>query len=118
MFKSGLPALDDRPKKTMIVMDEVDGCGASDRGGLAALNKIIKTTMIPIVCICNDIGLQKLKTLKNTCYDLRFYKPTPSEVVSRVVSLAAKEGLEVDPKAVERIAESGGFDIRQLINTV
>lgn len=81
----------------MILMDEVDGCGASDRGGLPALSKIIKDTKIPIVCICNDIGLQKLKTLKNYCYDLRFHKPSPAEVVQRVGKIAANEGLDVDP---------------------
>jgi len=35
-------------------MDEVDGCGASDRGGIAALIAIIKQTKTPIICICND----------------------------------------------------------------
>ena len=40
----------------MILMDEVDGCGASDRGGLGALVKVIKDTKIPVVCICNEIG--------------------------------------------------------------
>ena len=96
VFKHGM-APKGGPQKTMILMDEVDGCGASDRGGLGALVKIIKDTKQPIVCICNDYGAQKLKTLKNYCYDLRFYKPTPSEVISRVVQIAASEGLEVDP---------------------
>lgn len=85
VFKTGLTNDAQRPQKTMILMDEVDGCGASDRGGLGALVKVIKDTKIPIVCICNDYGAQKLKTLKNHCYDLRFYKPTPNEVISRVV---------------------------------
>lgn len=46
-----------KPTKTLVLMDEVDGCGASDRGGLSALVKIIKETKLPIICICNDIGL-------------------------------------------------------------
>ena len=58
--------------KTVIVMDEVDGCSSSDRGGLQALVQIIKITKVPIVCICNDRGNRKLQTLLNHSYDLRF----------------------------------------------
>ena len=36
-------------------MDEVDGmAGNEDRGGVAELIALIKTTRIPIICICND----------------------------------------------------------------
>jgi replication factor C subunit 1 len=35
-------------------MDEVDGVGAGDRGGIAALIQVIKATKTPIICICND----------------------------------------------------------------
>jgi len=35
-------------------MDEVDGVGAGDRGGIKALIDIIKVTKTPIICICND----------------------------------------------------------------
>lgn len=47
-------------KKSVIVMDEVDGCGAGDKGGLAALVQIIKETRAPIICICNDRQNKKL----------------------------------------------------------
>jgi replication factor C subunit 1 len=35
-------------------MDEVDGMSAGDRGGIAAIINMIKTTKVPIICICND----------------------------------------------------------------
>jgi replication factor C subunit 1 len=41
-------------KKSVIIMDEVDGVGAGDRGGIKALIDIIKATRTPIICICND----------------------------------------------------------------
>lgn len=41
-------------QKAVIIMDEVDGVGAGDRGGIAALIKIIKESKTPIICICND----------------------------------------------------------------
>lgn len=39
---------------SMLIMDEVDGMSAGDRGGISALIEIIRTTKIPIVCVCND----------------------------------------------------------------
>lgn len=41
-------------QKSVIIMDEVDGVGAGDRGGIAALIKVIKSCKTPIICICND----------------------------------------------------------------
>ena len=41
--------------KHVLIMDEVDGmAGNEDRGGVAELIALIKTTRIPIICICND----------------------------------------------------------------
>jgi replication factor C subunit 1 len=59
-------------QKSVIIMDEVDGVGAGDRGGIAALIKIIKESRTPIICICNDRQNQKLASLVNHCYDLKF----------------------------------------------
>lgn len=41
-------------KKRVIIMDEVDGMGGSDRGGIPELIKVIKTSSTPIICVCND----------------------------------------------------------------
>lgn len=71
-------------------MDEVDGMSAGDRGGVTALVALIKKTkvsyprlhyfilmlksilQIPIICIANDKGTLKLKSLVNTAYNLSF----------------------------------------------
>ncbi|KAF2299828.1 hypothetical protein GH714_003797 [Hevea brasiliensis] len=68
----------DRSKhpKTVLIMDEVDGMSAGDRGGVADLIASIKMSKIPIVCICNDRYSQKLKSLVNYCLLLSFRKPT------------------------------------------
>jgi len=71
----GQQALQDS-KKPVIVMDEVDGVGAGDRGGIQALIQVIKVTKCPIICICNDRQSQKLKSLINYCYDLKFQRPS------------------------------------------
>ena len=63
-------------QKSVIIMDEVDGVGQGDRGGIAALIKIIKETKTPIICVCNDRQDRKLMALVNHCYDLKFQKPS------------------------------------------
>jgi replication factor C subunit 1 len=35
-------------------MDEVDGVGSGDKGGISALIQAIKKSKTPIICICND----------------------------------------------------------------
>jgi replication factor C subunit 1 len=70
-----------RPK-AVLIMDEVDGMSAGDRGGVADLIASIKISKIPIVCICNDRYSQKLKSLVNYCLMLNFRKPTKQQVIS------------------------------------
>jgi replication factor C subunit 1 len=103
--------------KNLIIMDEIDGMGGNeDRGGVAALIQIIKNTKTPIICICNDRQSQKLKTLANHCYDLRFNKPDKRQVVQLLLRICDKENLPAESNALEYLVESVNNDIRQSIN--
>lgn len=55
-----------------LIMDEVDGMSGGDRGGVSELINIIKSSKVPIICICNDKWNQKLKSLRNSTLDLDF----------------------------------------------
>jgi len=103
-------------KRAVLIMDEVDGMGAGDRGGGAALIKMIKKTRNPIICICNDAHSQKVRNLAFSCYDLKFSRPTKSTVAQRCAMIARKEGLDVEENALEELAESCGSDMRQVLN--
>lgn len=76
--------IDDKSKpssKHVLLMDEVDGmAGNEDRGGLQELINLIKSTDIPIVCICNDRNNPKMRTLSNYTFDLRFPKPRLEQI--------------------------------------
>jgi len=39
--------------KAVLIMDEVDGMSGGDRGGVADLIASIKSSKVPIICICN-----------------------------------------------------------------
>jgi replication factor C subunit 1 len=101
--------------KNLIIMDEVDGMSAGDRGGVAALIQVIKSTRNPIICICNDRQSPKIKSLINYCYDIRFSKPNKLQVTRRMVQILRNEGIQVEPNAVEFFVETTGNDIRQVL---
>ena len=105
--------------KNLIIMDEVDGMsGNEDRGGIAAIIDIIKKTKTPIICIANDRQNQKLKTLANYCYDLKFIHPDKRTIATRLVEICEKEGMKCDLNALEYLCEICGNDIRQCINYI
>jgi replication factor C subunit 1 len=84
-------------------MDEVDGMSAGDRGGVGALNALIKKSkvpssflsffvsqrklfaffQIPIICIANDRQAQKLKPLISTTFAIPFQKYVIASLSSR-----------------------------------
>lgn len=103
-------------KKRMIIMDEVDGMGGSDRGGIPELIKVIKTSKTPIICICNDRHSVKIKSLAGHCFDLRVKRPPKQIIAKKLVEVALKEGLMVETNAAEMLAEQSGNDIRQALH--
>ncbi|KAH9606291.1 hypothetical protein KSS87_014959 [Heliosperma pusillum] len=108
----------DRSKhpKTVLIMDEVDGMSAGDRGGIADLIASIKVSKIPIICICNDRYSQKLKSLTNYCEQYNYRKPTKQQMAKRLLQIANAEGLQVNEIALEELAERCNGDIRMAVN--
>lgn len=101
--------------KSVLIMDEVDGMSSGDRGGVGALNALIKKTKIPIICIANDAQAQKLKPLTYTCFQLPFKKPEAAAIRSRVLSICFKEGLEIPANVIDQLIQGAQSDIRQVI---
>lgn len=93
-------------KRTAIIMDEVDGM-TSDRGGIPELVSLIKSTEIPIICICNDKTHPKMRTLSNYCLDLQCRKLDSRTILPRIKQIFLNE----------IILNSNG-DMRYIINTL
>ena len=104
-------------KRFCLIMDEVDGmAGNEDRGGIAELIGLIKESHIPIICMCNDRNHQKMRSLVNYCYDLRFNKPPVQQIKGAMMSICFKEGIKMEPGAIDEIISGTGNDIRQTLN--
>ncbi|RDX91794.1 Replication factor C subunit 1, partial [Mucuna pruriens] len=102
--------------KSVLIMDEVDGMSAGDRGGVADLIASIKISKIPIICICNDRYSQKLKSLVNYCLLLSFRKPTKQQMAKKLMDVAKAEGLQVNEIALEELSERVNGDMRMALN--
>ncbi|XP_076289848.1 germ line transcription factor 1 isoform X2 [Lasioglossum baleicum] len=103
--------------KHVLLMDEVDGmAGNEDRGGLQELISLIKSTDVPIVCICNDRNNTKMRTLANYIFDLRFPKPRLEQIRGAMKSICFKENINISTEDLDRLIESTNQDIRQIIN--
>ena len=104
-------------KKRVLVMDEVDGmAGNEDRGGMQELIGLIKSSKIPVICICNDRQHPKVRSLSNYCYDLKFSKPTVVQIRGAMMSICFKEGVKLKPEALDEIATGANKDIRQVLH--
>jgi len=115
-FASGQPKCAGGYCRMALIMDEVDGMSSGDRGGMAQLIATIKSSKMPIICICNDRNSPKVRSLANHCLDLRFRRPSPAETVVAMRRVVTDEGYGVEVDTLNRIAQACNSDIRQMLN--
>ncbi|KAA8594839.1 hypothetical protein FQN60_011974, partial [Etheostoma spectabile] len=105
--------------KHVLIMDEVDGmAGNEDRGGIQEMIGLIRNSKIPIICMCNDRNHQKIRSLANYCYDLRFQRPRVEQIKGAMMSLAFKEGIKIPPPALNEMILASNQDVRQVIHNL
>ncbi|KAI8093321.1 uncharacterized protein BX664DRAFT_329437 [Halteromyces radiatus] len=102
--------------RVLLIMDEVDGMSGGDRGGSAELARLIRSTKIPVICICNDSRSEKVKPLLKVCYEAKFTRTPAKNMRSKLMSIAFQEKLKIEPNAVDELVSLTGNDIRQIIN--
>ncbi|KAK6360309.1 hypothetical protein TWF730_006456 [Orbilia blumenaviensis] len=115
-FNSGEKKVDAGKQKIVLIMDEVDGMSGGDRGGVGQMAAICRKTQIPVICICNDRRLPKMKPFDHVTYDLQFRRPTATEIRTRMMTICYREGLKLSPQAIDSLTEGSHSDIRQIIN--
>lgn len=103
-------------RKICLIMDEVDGMSSGDHGGAGALSQFCRITNTPLILICNDKSLPKMRTFDKVTYDLPFRRPTENEVRSRLMTIALREGVKLDPSIIGQLVQATSNDIRQMIN--
>merc|ERR1719431_2293474 len=103
--------------KRVLLMDEVDGmAGNEDRGGIAELIALLKTSKVPVITMCNDRNHQKIRSLANHCFDLRFQRPRAEQIKAAMMSICFKEKIKIKPEALNEIIVGCGQDVRQVLH--
>ncbi|KAL2832985.1 hypothetical protein BDW59DRAFT_169242 [Aspergillus cavernicola] len=103
-------------KNLVLIMDEVDGMSAGDRGGVGAMAAIAKKTRIPLILICNERRLQKMKPFDHVTFELPFRRPTVEQIRARLSTICFREGLKIPAQVLDSLIEGTHADIRQVIN--
>ncbi|SCV03207.1 LAMI_0H06304g1_1 [Lachancea mirantina] len=103
-------------RKFVIIMDEVDGMSGGDRGGVGKMAQFCRTTSMPMILICNERNLPKMRPFDRTCLDIQFRRPDANSIKARLMTIAVREKFKLDPNVVDRLVQATRGDIRQMIN--
>ncbi|KIX05406.1 uncharacterized protein Z518_06278 [Rhinocladiella mackenziei CBS 650.93] len=110
--------VDPSKKKLLLIMDEVDGMSAGDRGGVGAMAAIARKTNIPLIMICNERNQPKMKPLYNVTAEFQFRRPTTDMIRGRIATILFREGMKLPPQIMNALIEGCNGDIRQIINMI
>ncbi len=103
-------------KKRLILLDEIDGLQAQDRGGASAILSIMRETQNPIILTANDIySDKKLAPIRVMSKTLEFKKINYLSIAKRLREILDKEKIEYDEEAVKELAKSSGGDFRSVL---
>lgn len=101
--------------RRLLILDEADNLhGNYDRGGEAAMIKLIKTASQPIILIANDFYALS-KPLRDLADPIQFRAILSSSVVKVLRKVCAAEDIKCQPDALMKIAERTN-DLRSAIN--
>ena len=102
--------------RKLVVMDEADNLhGNVDRGGSAAITRLVKESTQPIVLIANEY-YDMSNGLRNACQDIEFRDVSKRSIVPVLRDICRREGIEYDEEALEAIAEQNSGDLRSAVN--
>lgn len=100
----------------LVIIDEADNLhGSSDRGGKAAITKVIKQTNQPIVLIAND-EYDMSQGMRKNSKKIKFKNPNQSEVINALKRITKREGFKTYKNALRKIAQNASGDVRGAIN--
>ncbi|KAK5557061.1 DNA replication factor C complex subunit Rfc1 [Exophiala xenobiotica] len=105
-------------RKLVLIMDEVDGMSAGDRGGVGALAAVSKKTHVPMILICNERNQPKMKPFQQVTAEFQFRRPSADQIRGRIATILYREGMRLPPQITNALIEGCSGDIRQIINMI
>ena len=103
-------------KNKIILIDELDGINASDRGGLQELLKLFENVNFPIVLIANNPWNSKFSSLRRKCKLIEFNTLSNLIIYSILKDICKKEKINVNDNLLKDLALKSSGDARSAIN--
>ncbi|MDI6644519.1 MAG: replication factor C large subunit [Methanobacteriaceae archaeon] len=101
----------------LIILDEVDGLhGRDDRGGVRAINRIIKEGRHPIIMMANDPYSNRIKGFKSKCKVIPIRKVHTNSITALLKKICVLEGIDFDDAVIKDLAKRSNGDLRSAIN--
>jgi replication factor C large subunit len=102
--------------RRLVVLDEADNLhGNADRGGAAAMLRLVRNTGQPVILIANEY-YEIERPLRDAAKGIQFRSIRSSTIASALREICKKEGIACDPDALVMIAERAGGDLRSAVN--
>ena len=105
-------------KQKIILVDEVDGISAVDRGGLQELLDLISTTTYPVIVTANNIWDKKFSQLRQKSELVQLKEIEYRVTKDILINILKKEGLFIDNNILTSISIKAKGDIRAAINDI
>jgi len=115
------PAIEQRSlikKRKIILVDEVDGISAVDRGGLTELLSLIAISPYPIIITANDIWNKKLSPLRKKSELIKLNEINYGTIKEVLINVLRKENKFLNNDILTEIAIKSKGDLRAAINDV
>ncbi len=104
-------------KSKIILIDDIDGLsGRKDRGGVQAIQALIKTSKFPIVITSNDPWDSKFNSLRRQCHMIEFPAIDHHIINQHLKHICIKENIEHQDKILKTIARQSDGDMRSAIS--
>ena len=100
----------------LILVDEVDGMGTSDRGGTAELKRIVEESRFPVVMTANDAYDNSIRSLRNMAKTVKLDSVHTNSIAAHLKQILEEEGIEYEDGVPKRIARQAGGQMRSAIN--
>ncbi|MFH1235243.1 MAG: replication factor C large subunit [Candidatus Diapherotrites archaeon] len=103
-------------KPRLVLLDEVDGLQAADRGGAGAISQILKESQNPVILTANNIYEdQKLAPIRAQCELLQLKKINYLSIAKRLREICTAEGIQFEHDAIELLAKNSSGDFRSAL---
>ncbi|MBU2100654.1 replication factor C large subunit [Candidatus Micrarchaeota archaeon] len=103
-------------EKRLVLLDEIDGLSAVDRGGSAAITKILKEAQNPVILTANEIySDKKLLPIRTNSTLIQFKKINYLSMAKRLKEICIQEGIEFEEEAIETLAKNSSGDMRSAL---